>query len=446
MNDCKNCGMNYDQSEYDFCPYCGQEAEEKIADSAEETPRKKIIKKEKPVSPEKSKPAGNRLIYILIGLAALVIIAAAVSAVFIFSDSGVTVPDKYATIQEAIDAAEEGDEIVVQVGVYRENIDFKGKNIILRSTDPDDPAVVSETIIDGGGSGIVVSFRSGEGEGAVLSGFTVTRGSGIVISGSGSPVIEKCIIEDNTAEYGAGIYIVNSTPTIIENTIMGNSGSLGGGIFIEEASPWIEGNTITGNRSNMGSGIAIIYDSKPTVKDNVITDNYAANIGGGVLIAVGSNPLIEGNMITGNYAERNGGGLYIDESEPLIQENTISRNQAANGGGIFIVNSMGAPFLISANNIEDNISFIAGGGIYMQGSTPTIEGNNFTKNESEHLGGAMAVYISSPVLRLNIFESNQAKDVGRGGAIWFSTDSTLELNDPDDNTYLLNLPDDLHQE
>ncbi len=53
-----------------------------------------------------------------------------------------------------------------------------GKNITLRSTDPDDPEVVKNIIIDGGGSGSVVTFRSGEGEGAVLAGFTITGGSG----------------------------------------------------------------------------------------------------------------------------------------------------------------------------------------------------------------------------------------------------------------------------
>ncbi len=446
MKDCKSCGMNYDQKEYKFCPYCGDINEVEPAEISKEAPRKKEIKKEKSVPPVKKKPFASKLTYILIGVAAVVVIAAGLSALFVFGDTGVTVPDKYPTIQEAIDAASDGDEIVVQVGVYRENIDFKGKNITVRSTDPDDPAIVRETIIDGGGSGIVVSFRNGEGEGAVLSGLTVTRGSGIVISGFSSPVIEKCIIEDNAAEYGAGIYIVNSSPTIRDNMIIGNSGSLGGGIFIEESSPLIERNTITENRANMGSGIAIVYDSSPTVRGNMITDNIAANIGGGLLVAVGSTPSIEGNVITDNFAERNGGGLYIDESEPVIKDNTIAQNRAANGGGIFIVNSMNIALLISANSIESNLAFIAGGGIYMQGSSPTIEENSFIKNESEALGGALAVYISAPVLRRNVFESNMALAPGRGGAIWYSADSTLALSDPDDNIYLLNVPDDLYSE
>lgn len=455
MMDCTSCGMNYDQKEYESCPYCGHVPKEEAVASSKKTPRKKEVKKDKPDQKEvkkdkpvqtgKTKTVDRKLIYILIGVAVVAVIAIVLLTTISFGGSGVTVPDKYATIQEAIDAAEDGDEIVVQVGVYRENIDFKGKNIILRSTDPDDPAIVSETIIDGGGSGIVVSFRNGEGEGAILSGFTVTRGSGIVISGFSSPLIEKCIIEDNTAEYGAGIYIVNSTPTIKDNMIIGNSGSLGGGIFIEESSPWVEGNTIVRNRANMGSGMAVIYDSAPTIINNVIADNSAGNIGGGILVAVNSNPVIKENTITNNSAERNGGGLYIDESEPTVEGNTINRNRAANGGGIFIVNAMEAELLITANSIANNLAYIAGGGIYMQGSAPKLEDNTFINNTSEFLGGAVAVYVSSPVFRRNVFENNVAKDPG-GGAIWYSADSVLEFGDPDENSYQGNVPDNLYRE
>jgi len=246
MADCKKCGMSYNRDEYEVCPYCGEEpgkdsvisgesfaGEKHLNDTGRGVLNEKKIIRDGVDNSQKS--AGNKLKFIITGVVILAIIAAVIYAIFAFSDSGITVPDKYATIQEAIDAAEDGDIIVVQAGVYRESIDFRGKNITLQSVDPDDKTVVEETIIDGGGSGTVVSFRSGENEGAVLSGLTITRGSGVLISGGSSPVIEKCIIEDNNAEFGAGIAVFDSSPTIRDNTITGNAGFLGGGLYIEES-------------------------------------------------------------------------------------------------------------------------------------------------------------------------------------------------------------------
>ncbi|MGM0651381.1 MAG: right-handed parallel beta-helix repeat-containing protein [Bacillota bacterium] len=449
MIDCKNCGMDYDQKEYGFCPYCGHVPEDEPESTAEISyePKYKADehKKDKYEEVEGEEPAGigSRLKYALIGAVAVVVIGAAVSAIFALGDSGYTVPDRYDTIQEAIEAAEDGDEIIIDLGTYRENIDFNGKNITISSIDPDDPDIVDQTIIDGGDSGSVVSFRSGETEEAVLKGVTVTRGNGILISGGSNPVIKKCVVEDNNAEFGAGIAIFDSAPTIVDNSIIGNSGFLGGGLFIEESSPHVEGNRIVRNRAEMGSGMVIISNSSPTVIDNRIADNIAERLGGGIVVAVDSSPTIQDNTVVGNSAGRNGGGMLIEESEPLVESNTISRNRAANGGGIFIVNSLTTALRVTGNSISENLASIAGGGMYMEGSSPDVEDNVFSENISEHLGGGTAVYNSSPIFKLNSFEGNDAQGPEGGGAIWVSADSDLELSDPDNNNYQQNNPDDL---
>jgi parallel beta-helix repeat protein len=454
MKDCKKCGMSYDPKEFDACPYCGEGHETEPTAEAVKIEEKKQPEKE-PVSlkakpQEKSKPvrekSGGSLKYILIGLVAVALIAAVIFGISAFSGSGATVPDKYATIQEAIDAAQDGDEITVQMGVYRENLDFKGKNIVVRSIDPDDPAVVSSTIIDGDRRGPVVSFRSGEGEGAVLSGFTVTRGGGILISGGSTPLIEKCSIEDNSAEFGAGLFIVDSNPLIRENIIAANRAYIGGGIFIEKSSPILEGNIIAGNTAEMGAGLAIFSNSDPVLTDNTIVDNRAARLGGGIFVTLNSAPLITNNTIGGNFAELNGGGLFVEESQPVIEDNMIIGNQAENGGGMIIVFILDPGLRLTGNTFESNLAYRAGGGVYMVGSSPIFESNSFKDNSSEFLGGAVAVYDSAPVFIRNNFENNIADATGGGGAMWISKDSTLEISDPDDNVYLGNNPDDLFRE
>jgi len=275
------------------------------------------------------------------------------------------VPADYATIQAAIDAAEDGETVVVSPGTYVENIDFKGKNITVRSTDPGNNYVIWGTIIDGGGEGHVVTFQSGETAQARLAGVTITNGTGGIRILDSSPIIEGNNIVDNTAGVGRD----------------------GGGISVENSSPKIE--------------------------DNLIRDNVTAHGGGGIAVS-NSSPIIERNSITNNTASL-GGGILVSNSSPIIEGNSFSDNTADFGGGILVSNS-----------------------------SAIIEGNSFFSNTAEFGGGIAVASNSSPTVVGNEFEYNIAKDAG--GAIWVSTDSTLVLNDPDDNTYSENKPDALYYE
>jgi hypothetical protein len=134
-------------------------------------------------------------------------------------------PAAVKTIQEAIGAAWDFDIIVVHPGVYREHVNYNGSMVTVTSVDPNDPAVVERTIIDGSGTGSVVMFRNSEGPYSVLQGLTIRNGqNGIECSGADtSPLITKCRVVSNTA---AGIACSLASPTVTETTIENNK-SLG---------------------------------------------------------------------------------------------------------------------------------------------------------------------------------------------------------------------------
>ena len=151
----------------------------------------------------------------------------------------IIVPDDFETIQGAIDAAEEGDTVLVQPGEYVENISFSGKRIVVASLflTTGDPEFIAATIIDGNEESRVVSFTDLENRHSVLKGFTIRNGAtsyggGIYIRGA-SPALSNLIITQNSATHRAGgIYCTHgSSPAIVNVTVVGNSaGDNQGGI------------------------------------------------------------------------------------------------------------------------------------------------------------------------------------------------------------------------
>lgn len=260
------------------------------------------------------------------------------------------VPSDQPTIQAAINAAQPGDTVLVAPGTYFENINFEGKAITVTSSNG--PSV---TTIDGGGLDSVVTLTSGEGNGSVLKGFTITHGNSTFNAGgiqidSSSPIIDGNVVVNNqTCDSGAGMQVLFSSAIVRNNTITNNfragcSGGVGGGgISLGGAgNAQILNNVISNNRipnTASGGGISVNAAGSPTIAGNTIAGNVSSEDGGGISLINHSDANIFNNLIYGNTARGNGGGIYFlvpsGDRGPFLQNNTIVNNTAASGSAVF---------------------------------------------------------------------------------------------------------------
>lgn len=281
-------------------------------------------------------------------------IAAAVQAHII------PVPAGYSCIQKAMDMADNGDTILVSPGLYKENINFYGKNITVASffLTTGDTAYITQTVLDGNSSGSVVTFQNTKSLYPVLCGFTVTNGygnfgGGISIFGS-SPTLNHVLIKGNSAVYGGGIYCIYSSLNLSNSVISGNSCSIeGGAIYLENASSILFNIEISGNTSDQSGGGLYFLSSTPVLTNLIIKGNAAIDHGGGIY-SMSSDPLLQNVLVAENTAGHYGGGIFGYGGGLSLSNLTVSKNTAGNsGGGFYSFNTSKAKFVNSI--IWDNI-------------------------------------------------------------------------------------------
>lgn len=227
------------------------------------------------------------------------------------------VPQNYATIQAALNAANPGDTVLVAPGVYsgpgNRDLNPLGKAVTLRSVGGAATCTIDASDAQPHAG---VLFNHNETAATIIDGFTITggdqfNGGGVCVQ-SGSPLIRNCVIVGNRADcWGAGVYSNSgASPTFRNCLIAGNdSAAEGGGVFTISSNARIENCTITGNTANSGGGICVF----------------------------GGLPQFVNCRITGNTASYGGGG-YVYQGQLI--NCTLADNDALDGAGLYTWNSL----------------------------------------------------------------------------------------------------------
>lgn len=238
------------------------------------------------------------------------------------------------TIQDAVDAAEDGDTVWVAAGVYATGgrAGYPAGSPLTNRVAIYKPITVcavsanaAETIIQGAGPPGDSAMRGVfMVEGATLIGFTITNGATLTWgydafdrSGGGAwcepgGTILNCILVGNSAYHGGGAY----GGTLSYSQLKDNSAVYGGGAYASLLNNCV----LTGNRNDDGAG----GGSYLSVLNNCTLSGNAAERGGGA-----SRSTLNNCMLVGNIAEEYGGGSYGG----TLNNCTLVRNVAGESGG-----------------------------------------------------------------------------------------------------------------
>ena len=357
------------------------------------------------------------------------------------SNNGTSWNNAYTNLQDAIAAAQSGDEIWVAKGTYRptngtdRNVSFILKDGVKmyggfagNETNLNQRNVgENETILSGDlgtqGNNQDNSYHvvnvSNTTESSILNGFTITDGNannlinnndngGGIYSINSQAVLSNLIVSNNAAENGGGIYSSNSDGQWLNNiSFVDNIATKQGGAIHSSQSDLVVDNVILNGNFAKGSGGGIYNSSSDyTISNSEFNANLSSSDGGAIYSISGSINIEDASFLN-NGSLTEGGAIYNSSgSTPILNRVIFKNNLAKNLGGAIYSSSMRSNQEVTITNslFENNVSPF-GGGIYSSETNTTVTNSTFTNNESR-LGAAIRTRGAG-----NIYSTNLVNNV-----------------------------------
>ena len=281
------------------------------------------------------------------------------------------------SLQQRIDRAAPEDIVIVDGGVFREQVVInKSISLIGRNT----------PVIDGGGQGDVVTISADD---VVISGFTI-RGSSKNISQEPAAIKVKdakhVTIRSNRLEDAHfGIHITESSDDVIENNVIDAGAGTpierrGHGIYLWRVSgSALHGNTIR----HAGDGIHLEFSERNGIGSNTVTGSrYALHF-----MYANGNKMI-GNTFRDNLA----GAVLMYSNDLILKDNELSSNRrGASGAGILLKDNDN--IWVEGNRILRNkFGMTVDGAPQSAGATAILRRNLFALNDT-----GIAVMSNAPI-------------------------------------------------
>lgn len=335
----------------------------------------------------------------------------------------------YDTLQEALNAAKEGETVCLHRDV--------NKSVIIRKAITLD--LQGHSITGNGSCAVYINGADAKVINGTIHDTTASNGAGIYIS-KAEVLLEHISVTGNTATggWGGGIYAASSSVTMNDCEVFGNANTYyGGGIGLYDCTLTANGLKVKNNTlsNNYGAGI-YAQNSRVSLYNSEITGNKSGRYGGGIALAGSSlsadNTTIENNeLLEKIYSSQVGGGIYLHDADSTLNLKgcNLNENKACQGGAIY---AKGAVTLENCDIMRNETTY-QGGGIYASASV-TLEECTVTENKAESHGGAIFANGIKVSLKNTTVSGNHAD--GNGGGIMLSggsssaemTDSTFSKN------------------